>query len=907
MNKPTLKRLGLGLVQHIIAAIIMMIAAAIIFNSYVAVHSMKETKTYRINFYGSETVFEESDLFHNIFETAVSDITRLVVIKGQLETNGEFDPERKIDVTEYVNRKGGGNDCSITAVYQLDDLIKWGKNGVEYNLRPWSFSDFVNYYGEATDPVNYALDEYGELYFTGFHSSTLAENKQVTDRAEEYDAVSTALLKKMHEYTTEQLEDMAFSYIIREAPQGISLNREDDGTQTVYLTTLNCRYETVDGEKQLYTYADNWIDFIKLQTNLADTITSLTEDYELYQNGNEIYQDDNSNLKYAVRMMTENGLQTYTNNEALVNARESDITEYFAEYRRYFIYYPDSLEFTGNANLTSDDVYEYMRAYQYAYPETTHIWIGVDTSYPVKGDAFHEANEVFGKIVPYLELIVGTIGFLFLGWLGIGIYLTVTAGVRINDAGEHIYYLSGIDHIWTEVMVLLTGLFLYLSVTAFEEILVQADISYVNSSEVMGMVSATDFYKYAVFAIYGVLVSMFLNLFWYSFVRRFRRANLWRGSFVYWLISKIKQGIDFIMSHGNTAVNTLIPYNFFIMMNMVAILVIYTVRERSVFVIAILFVLVLFDGGIGVLIFKNSAEKTDIVEGIKRIRDGEVEYKLDVDSLHGSNREMADAVNNIGEGIRKAVRTSMKDEQMKTDLITNVSHDIKTPLTSIISYVDLLKRLKIQEEPAKSYINILEAKSQRLKQLTDDLVEASKISSGNIELKKEPLHLEELVNQAIGEFSEKLEEKQLNVVFTGRDLSACIYADSRRMWRVIENLFNNICKYALENTRVYIDLITSEGRVELAIKNISECQMNIHADELTERFIRGDFSRTTEGSGLGLSIAKSLTEVQGGSFLIYLDGDLFKVVINFPEYVLENVAEENMDLQDSEEKEKEQI
>lgn len=911
MKKPTLNRMGLGLAQHMLAAIIMMIIAAIIFNSYVSVRSMNETKIYRVNFYGSETVFEESDLFHNILETAVSDITRLVIIKAQMETNGEFDPARKIDVTEYVNRQGNGNACPITAVYQLDDLIKWGKNGVEYSMRPWSFSDFVNYYGVATDPVNFALDEYGELYFIGFHSSNVsAENSvELENEIQSGNSSENTLLHKMQEYTTEQLEDMAFSYIIREAPQGISLNREDDGTQTVYLTTINCRYETIDGEKQLYTYADNWIDYIKLQTNLADTIISLTEDYELYQNCNEIYQSDKSNLKYAVRMMTEEGLQTYTNNPALINAKESDITEYFAEYRRYFIYYPDSLEFTGNANLTSDDVYEYMREYQYAYPETTHIWIGVDTSYSVEGDAFSEANEVFGNVVPYLELIVGAIIVLFLIWLGIGIYLTVTAGVMYNEAGESVQYLNRIDHIWTELMTLLAAAFVYISVLAFKRILLLADATYVNSSELIGMVSATDFYKYAVYALYGILVSLFLNMFWYSFVRRFRRANLWKGSFVYWIISKIRQGIEFVMSHGNIAINTLIPYNFFILMNLVAVLAVYTVRDTSVFVFAILLALVLFDCGIGVLIFKNSAERTDIVEGIRRIRDGEVDYKLDVEALHGSNREMADAVNNIGEGIRKAVRTSMKDEQMKTDLITNVSHDIKTPLTSIINYVDLLKRLKIKDEPAKSYIHILDAKSQRLKQLTDDLVEASKISSGNIELQREPLQLAELVNQAIGEFSERLEEKHLNVIFDGQKVSECIYADSRRMWRIIENLFNNICKYALESTRVYIDLAASEGRVELTIKNISECRMNIQADELTERFIRGDFSRTTEGSGLGLSIAKSLTQVQGGNFVIYLDGDLFKVVLNFPEYVTENAELENADLQNQQkpdEKEREQ-
>jgi signal transduction histidine kinase len=280
------------------------------------------------------------------------------------------------------------------------------------------------------------------------------------------------------------------------------------------------------------------------------------------------------------------------------------------------------------------------------------------------------------------------------------------------------------------------------------------------------------------------------------------------------------------------------------------------------------------------------------VEGINRIRDGEVEFKLEADSLHGSSKELAIAVNNIGEGIRKAVQTSMEDERMKTDLITNVSHDIKTPLTSIINYVDLLKRLKIDEEPAKGYIDILDGKAQRLKQLTDDLVEASKISSGSIVLENAKLNLTELFNQGIGEFSEKLEEGRLQVVFEGDDTPAYVFADSRRMWRVVENLFNNICKYAMEGTRVYVDLEKAEGMVTVSVKNISETSLNFSPDELTERFVRGDVSRSSEGSGLGLSIARNLTELQKGEFRIVLDGDLFKVILRFQEYQ-EQAGEDN--------------
>ena len=223
---------------------------------------------------------------------------------------------------------------------------------------------------------------------------------------------------------------------------------------------------------------------------------------------------------------------------------------------------------------------------------------------------------------------------------------------------------------------------------------------------------------------------------------------------------------------------------------------------------------------------------------------------------------------------------------MKADLITNVSHDIKTPLTSIINYVDLLKRENIQDEKVKGYIKVLDEKSQRLKHLTVDLVEASKISSGNVVYEMKNINFPELINQAVAEFSDKFEEKGLNVVAELECDNPIVVADSRHMWRIIENLLNNVCKYAMPQTRIYINLKTEEIAKVLytwvSIKNISAQALNINANELTERFIRGDVSRSSEGSGLGLSIAKSLTEGQNGKFNIYLDGDLFKVTVAMP-------------------------
>ncbi|MBE5883294.1 MAG: HAMP domain-containing histidine kinase [Lachnospiraceae bacterium] len=894
MRKPTYKRLGLGFLQHLVAMFIMVAIAGILFNSYIAIDSMDGNKVYWLSPLDTEPEFEDSAVFRDIFETAVSDITRLVIIKGQVETDGVFDSHKAIDITKFANRKGNGNGCKVTAKYELEDLIKWGKYGIEYTNRSMSMSDFVNYFGTATASVNYALDESGQLYFAGFYDAAFwptisydAVNYQsqeaIAARARTLE--ETALIEaQMQKYTIEQLEDMAFSFIMAETTEDISLTREEDGSLTVYFPIVNGRYSTVDGENQLIAYAGNWVDYVKLQSNLEEAITNLSANYEMYQNCNPLYLEDKSNLKYVVRMLTEDGVKTYTNVSEMEAAEESAITDYFSEYRRYLIYYPDSLEFTGNTSMTEEEIYSYLSEYEYAYPETTHIWIGVDTNYPIAGDAFYNANAVFQRIVPNIGFILIFCVIMGLAWLMLNIYLTVTAGVVYDEHNEMVHYLNGFDRIWTEVMLLVSAGCAFVAYLGYKELLAIADMVYASHSEILGA-NITSVQEYGSFAAYGFLFSMTFSIIWYSFVRRIKNRNLWRDSFVHWLLEHIRRGIYFVLSHRNTAVSTLIPYNLFILVNLVGIFLIFKNQKNGIWGLLLIVGIILFDGIIGVLLFKHKAEQLDIVDGIKRIRDGEVDYKLEVETLHGDNREMADAVNNIGEGIRKAVNTSMKDEQMKTDLITNVSHDIKTPLTSIINYVDLLKRLDIEEEPAKSYIGILDSKSQRLKQLADDLVEASKISSGNIELNMEKLNLTELMNQAIGEFVDRLEEKKLTVVFDGGTTPAIIYADSRRMWRVIENLFHNVCKYAMEGTRVYVDMTVAEGKIEMSMKNISDRQMNIQADDLTERFIRGDASRTTEGSGLGLFIAKSFTKVQGGVFTIYLDGDLFKVTLCFPEYV----------------------
>ena len=229
----------------------------------------------------------------------------------------------------------------------------------------------------------------------------------------------------------------------------------------------------------------------------------------------------------------------------------------------------------------------------------------------------------------------------------------------------------------------------------------------------------------------------------------------------------------------------------------------------------------------------------------------------------------------------KAVEERMKSERLKMELITNVSHDIKTPLTSIINYVDLLQKEELHNEKAAEYLEVLERQSSKLKKLIEDLVEASKASSGNISVVKEELDVGVFLIQTVGEFEEKLSAAGLELIINKPEETFYILADGRHLWRVVDNLMNNICKYAQPHSRVYVNLGTQSEYVEITFRNMSKFPLNISSDELTERFVRGDKSRNTEGHGLGLSIAKSLVEIMGGELQIVIDGDLFKVILQF--------------------------
>lgn len=290
----------------------------------------------------------------------------------------------------------------------------------------------------------------------------------------------------------------------------------------------------------------------------------------------------------------------------------------------------------------------------------------------------------------------------------------------------------------------------------------------------------------------------------------------------------------------------------------------------------------IFSAVVGVAVLYCAIVLKKLQEASKALADGDLSYQVDTSKMFGDFKEYGESLNSISNGMAIAVEERMKSERMKTELITNVSHDIKTPLTSIINYTDLISKEPCDNKNINEYLSVLLRQSERLKRLIDDLVEASKASTGNLEVNLAPCEANILLTQIVGEYTEKIQNKNLELITTQPESTIMIMADGRRLWRVFDNLMNNICKYSQGGTRVYLSLEKQGNEAVITFKNTSSTALNISADELMERFVRGDSSRNTEGNGLGLSIAKSLTELQNGKLELTIDGDLFKVILKFP-------------------------
>ncbi|MEA5017822.1 MAG: HAMP domain-containing sensor histidine kinase [Erysipelotrichaceae bacterium] len=367
-------------------------------------------------------------------------------------------------------------------------------------------------------------------------------------------------------------------------------------------------------------------------------------------------------------------------------------------------------------------------------------------------------------------------------------------------------------------------------------------------------------YFYPVLLIYGFILLAFCM----SIATRYKAHKLFRYTVVYWFFNLTYQFFANIKLL-NQALIMFGIYGFFIVFfpDM-------WILTTFIFVIYMFYVIV-----------RSIIQLERLFVGGKKLAEGDFNYKIDTRFMKWKFKQHALDLNHIRVGMSKAVENQMRSERLKTELITNVSHDLKTPLTSIINYVDLLKKEDLNNPVALEYLDVLDRQSKKLKKLTEDLVEASKAATGNIQVNFERIDIVEFMDQAAGEYSETFQQKGLNTVINAHEKPLFVSADGELLWRVFDNLFTNISKYAQENTRIYIDIKRNDQTAIVALKNVSCDPLNITADELLERFVRGDVSRTTDGSGLGLSITKSLLELQKAKFNLEIDGDLFKSEIIF--------------------------
>lgn len=813
--------------------------------------------------------FEDSELFDRILGYTTADIIRFGVVSSQMETNDDFDGEKLVDVTAYNHRNEGLSGEYVTAVYRLEDLLKWQKYGFEYTVKEMTETEAEVFLAKIPQVTVQEMAADTEVKPNVQYRIVDSDSGFVTD----YQPASA-------------LADRAESSAKQEVEIEIINPYAEEAEEVSEYTILVNRYKTVEG-KNLEDYVSDWEQYYALCDSVQNAAKSLAYNYEEYLTGEEYFRQENSNVRFLIEKTENHNTRYYSNMKAdssdrdycmkmmeKLSREEADAVQVAVP---YLYYSPADMVYRTNTTIEESTVEQVLQQYSYAYPEDVRIWISVDTSYPAV-DAFRQGAEYMPNLWQWAMTALCS-GLLY---LALFVWQTIMTGREYDEDGVKRIRLEGFDTIPTEGGLLIAaGVFLL------------AGWVCVMAIGIAGIdPTSLDFYRDAVrldWFILTVLIGVFVadvifTFFFYSLVRRIKARTLFGNSYLRRLLCRLKDFAWKVYDNGGIVLRTWVPYVGFLLFNMLmGIAFAASSYPGGGWILVILFTCVA-DAFVGVMLYRDAKERQGIAEGIEIIAGGRVEHQLNTEGLHGDNRTLALSVNSIGKGIKEAVEISMKDERMKADLITNVSHDIKTPLTSIINYVDLLKREQVGSEKARDYIRVLDEKSQRLKQLTDDLVEASKITSGTISLQFERINLTELMNQTIGEFSEKFEEKNLVTVMNVNTGNTVVEADSRRIWRVMENLFNNVYKYAMPGTRVYVsmDQVGKEERVQVSIKNISENYLNCKPEELTERFIRGDESRTTEGSGLGLSIAKNLTLAQKGTFEIELDGDLFKVFMTFP-------------------------
>lgn len=825
----------------------------------------------------SQQPFEESQEFNYMVENYMDDVLTQIRLENLFETDGMMNRNKEIDVMEYSKNDTANGENVSGIAYSLEELINWGED--------FDSAESDNYAKNSVIVCQKPEGTY-EYYYTSDFMTRVESG--VFDIIMQDGSDVDGFLQELQngKYTSSGF----YNFDIVDMEGNI-----------LYTDCWNFGSALI--EKYAPQGAENLLQVVNnsprlngklsvIYDDLAYTLGNIYSDYQNYQMGFEHLEESNTNFTYI-----------YANNDTKKVVTNKTSYENYAELEKnvqnlisekdvkYMVIYPKLKDFNSNMNVSKSDKWEKLRSYSSEKKWNSVFAVAVDTTYTIQ-DQFYQNKVAYDNNIPYFK---GTTWLLVLSiilFLGATIWLTLEAGRTAEDEELH---LNGFDHWKTEIAAVLIVLIwivgsyigihfwngnIYTMIndiptylkdggTYFEYYYARGmDVSsaYMSASLYLPSLSIAEL---AEIYFYGVFTLGCFFMGYVSLIKRIKGRNLWKNSLLRVIVRFIYKIYD---NRKKTTKTVLLLCGFFLVQGIAVLF------RNGVTMLLVL----LADVGVFYVVLNGLLLKEKLKKGIEEIALGNMEYQIPLQGLRGENLKLAEMINGIANGFHMAVEEAMKNERLKTDLITNVSHDIKTPLTSIINYVAILKQSDIADPKIQGYLDILEAKAQRLKTLTEDVVEASKVSSGNISLEYMDVDLVEMIQQTEGEMAEKFEARNLKMIVNLPAEPAVVHVDGRRMWRVLENIFGNAAKYAMPGTRVYADLKLEEDTVDLSLKNVSEHQLNISADELTERFIRGDLSRSSEGSGLGLSIVQSLTTMQGGTFNLYLDGDLFRVNIRFP-------------------------
>lgn len=811
--------------------------------------------------------YTKSSMFADDLDIAAGKIT--AAYSNTSRFSSVTDDSCMIDLDEVLNDQPLSGKNTSGLAYSFSDLKKWVSDSWSYDSDPghtivicekedgtkeyFPFSDFQDQIKNGT--LNF---RYNQQFL---HDDVWTEK-------EAYDMIMNEL---EYDYFEKEFSVNALTGIYG-----------SDKTTLKYVSVSNCTqtplvedFSPEGGTSilDILNHDPNWNDRVLDALNALEKTLSLVSAYMDSQNVLQEYETD-SNLTWLLvdnenKKAFSNQDVSYSLAASLLSKMEQTPVYVLAGSDHSFETAGTAISNTGHGILSASawqkNIESYLNLSDYTFA------MAVDTDYPA-ADVFSAHADTYQICQKWARpALAGFAAGLILTLIG-SLWLCFNAGRTSKDGNIHLTFT---DKWFTEIYVVVLFLIWFLP---FAYVINHSALFTLYENAQRGR-------KAHAFVLICLLLYTFVLMlsFVLGMIRRIRTKTFWKNSLTCRIFSLIRLFFHklkdfFALYFTNTALKITLTLGLAVFLFFQFIFSILAVNTPQVFLLP-LFVM---DAAALVWVLKKADGQDQITLGLKKITEGDLQYKIPTDRLKGNQKRTAEYINNIGSGLDAAVDKSLRDERLKTELITNVSHDIKTPLTSIINYISLLKQENFTDPKICGYLDILDEKAHRLKTLTEDVVEASKISTGNVSLNIQPLNFTELAQQVCGEFQEQFQRRQLTIVTLFSTKQPTILADGQKMWRVLSNLFTNIYKYAMEGTRVYISLENQGTKVVFTAKNISAQALNFSADQLTERFIRGDLSRSTEGSGLGLSIAKTLTELQKGSFRLYLDGDLFKVVITFP-------------------------